>query len=136
MYLPVSDNVRLSEQNIMTNLVVTNLQATGVANELSNYSSLVGGVCPPTRREQFLVGAEGMAQQATQCLHDHPSGLPGPRPSQKFAGVFQKWLHLVKCSKDHCPPTPPSTKLSSRGDLRAVVYRASPRKSVDFCSMR
>lgn len=65
MYLPVSDTVRLSEQNIMTNLVVTNLQATAVANELSNYSSLVGRVYPPTRTEQFLMGAEEMAQQAT-----------------------------------------------------------------------
>lgn len=65
MYLPVLDNVRLSEQNVMTNHVVTNLQATGVANELSNYSSLVGRAYPPTSREQFLLGAEGMAQQAT-----------------------------------------------------------------------
>lgn len=38
------------KQNIMTNLVLINLQATGVANELSNYSSLVGRVYPPTKR--------------------------------------------------------------------------------------
>lgn len=49
----------------MTNLVLINLQATGVANELSNYSSLVGGVYPPTKRERLLLGAKGMAQQAT-----------------------------------------------------------------------
>lgn len=74
----------------MTNLVVRNLQATGVANELSNYSSLVGGVYPPTRREHFLLGAEGLRhnrQQSSQRLHAHPSGLPGPWPSQQFAGV-------------------------------------------------
>lgn len=85
MYLAVSDNFRLSEQNIMTNLVVTNLQATGAANEHSNYSSPVGRGYPPTRREQFLLGAEGMAQQATA---NTASGLPGPWPSQRSVSVF------------------------------------------------
>lgn len=63
----------------MTNLVVTNLQATGEANELSNYSSLVGRVYPPMRREQFLLGAEAMAQQAT--INTVP-----PRASVRAAG--------------------------------------------------
>lgn len=119
MYLSVSDNARLFEQNIMTNLLVTNLQAASVANELSNYSSLVGRVYPPTRREQFLSGAEGMAQQSTQRLHHHPSGLPGPRLPHQLARIFQRWLHLVR-------------SLSPNTSEPGGPYHASPRKSVLF----